>query len=162
MRPVRVVPRAIRLAACLVLAPLAACGGPVGSASEVAVTRVDSAGVAVVAISGDPADLPEVTLSEAPFAVVSGDAEPYLSAVGEVAFRSDGSLLVEDDGSAQLHLFDADGRWLGLVSGTGDGPGEMRNLSAISVRAGDTLHAYDRRLARVSTFDSPSTTDTCC
>ena len=85
---------------------LAGCTGRVESVGEVAVTQSDSAGIAIITISGDPSTLPEGRLTEAPLTVIRGDAAPFLTDVGEVQFRGDGTLLVEDNRSAELRIFD--------------------------------------------------------
>lgn len=145
--------RAVSGTLTAVLAALAACNASAEGAREVVTTTTDSAGMAIVTINGQPTDLPRARLSGTPLTEVRGDAEPFLSDIGEVAFRSDGSLLVEDNASAGLFLFDVRGDLIRRVSGTGDGPGEIRNLTGLSVGVGDTAYAYDRRLARVTAFD---------
>ena len=97
--------------------------------------------------------LPGWSLSERPTGIIDGNAEPYLTDVGEVAFRSDGGLVVEDNRSAQLHLFDAVGTPLRSIGGRGDGPGEFRNVTELTVGAADTLYVYDRRHSRASQYD---------
>ena len=116
------------------------------------VTEVDSGGVVIVTITGDPSELPVWTLSDIPVLEISGDAAPYLGRIGEVAFLSDGSLFVEDHLADELHLFDADGTLIRLVGGAGSGPGEFQNLTELTVTPGDTVFTYDRRLYRVSLF----------
>jgi hypothetical protein len=135
------------------MAVLGACGRPSASVDGVAITEVDSAGVTVVTISGDAADLPGWELSEIPSTVISGNAAPFLSDVGSVVLRSDGRLVVEDNRSNELHIFETTGETARLIAGAGDGPGEFRNLTALSVGVGDTVYAYDRRLSRISVFD---------
>jgi hypothetical protein len=71
-----------------------------------------------------------------------------------VELLSDGRVLVEDNQTAELRLFGSDGTVLGLVGGPGDGPGEFRNLTELSLTRGDTAYAYDRRLYRISSFAS--------
>lgn len=117
----------------------------------VTVTESDSSGVRVVAISGDPQSLPTWRLGATPLFEISGNVEPFLSTVGEVEFLSDGSLLVEDNQTDVLRLFDSRGNFIRVIGGQGEGPGEFQNLTGLSV-AGDTIYAYDRRLYRVSVF----------
>ena len=132
---------------------LAACSNYAEPSGQIHVTERDSAGVRVLTISGAVTDLPVVRFDGDPAAEVSGDAPPYLGRIGEVEFLSDASLLVEDAQSSELHLFDAAGNVLGLMGGAGEGPGEFRNLTALTVTPGDTIYAYDRGLSRVSAFD---------
>ena len=128
----------------------AACADS-GVSAGLSVSVTDSAGVRLVLVEGDVADLPTWELGS-PLWMVSGDAEPYLGRVGEVEFLSDGRLLVEDNQTDRLHLFAADGSAFLLVGGQGDGPGEFQNLTELTVTTGDSIHAFDRRLYRVSVF----------
>ena len=123
--------------------------GPVG---ELVVTESDSAGVAMVTISGSVAALPEWSLSETPLTEIRGDAPPYLTTVGEVAFGGEGRLLVYDRQSSELRSFGADGQVLQLLARAGDGPGELRNVTQLSVTPGDTVYTFDYRHYRISVF----------
>jgi hypothetical protein len=122
---------------------------PMGS---IHATLVDSAGVILVRIEGDPSELPLWPLSAEPAIEISGDAPPFLASVGEVEILSDGGLLVEDNQTDQLRRFDASGAEVRILAGRGDGPGEFQNLTELSVTAGDTAYAYDRRAYRMSRF----------
>ena len=107
----------------------------------------------MVTISGDVSDLPLWRLADLPDLEISGAAAPYLSSIGEVAFLSDGTVLVVDNQSDELRLFDATGSVKRLLGGAGQGPGEFQQLTTLTVTAGDTAYAYDRRLQRVSIFE---------
>jgi len=126
------------------------CGEGSGGGAPVVLTHeTDSAGVALVTITGRPSDLPEWTLS-APLAELSGNAEPFIGSVGKVRFLSDGRFLVEDSQAELLYLAEADARSFHLVGGEGEGPGEFRDVTTITIVPGDTAFVYDRRLLRVS------------
>jgi YD repeat-containing protein len=133
--------------------PLLACSGKSEEVGGIRVVTTDSAGVALVDITGDVADLPEWSLAAEPSAVI-GAAPPLLGRVGEVALMADGRILVEDEQAAELHAFDAAGTHIRRVGGRGQGPGEFQNLTELSLAAGDTAYTYDRRQYRVSAFDS--------
>lgn len=136
-----------------VLVALAGCS-PTGEVSgDVQVSEGDSAGVAVVAISGDVSSLPLWEVSDVPITSIRGDAPPYLARVGEVEFLEDGGLLVEDNQSDELRRFDSGGNVVSLLGGAGEGPGEFQNLTELTVAIGDTAYAYDRRLYRITSFD---------
>ncbi len=129
-----------------------ACGEQsAGRATVVLTHETDSAGVALVTISGRPSDLPEWPLS-ASLAVLSGDAEPFLGSVGQVRFLSDGRFLVEDSQAELLYLVEADARSFLLVGDQGEGPGEFRDVTTLTVARGDTAFVFDRRLLRVSSL----------
>lgn len=135
--------------AMLALAGCSDANEPVGG---VRTTESDSAGITIVQISGSVQDLPLWQLDTVPVTEISGNAAPFLGAVGEVALLSDGRLLVEDDQTAELRQFDATGAELRLLGGHGEGPGEFQNLTELTVTSGDTSYTYDRRLYRISRF----------
>lgn len=117
---------------------------------RIATVQVDSIGITVTSISGSLIDVPQSSLGEQPEMMISGADEPYLGAIGAVAWLSDGRLVVEDQQSAELHLFGPDGGHIAVLGGRGDGPGEFQNVGTLSVGQADTLYAYDRRHRRLS------------
>src|SRR5688500_12492508 len=106
------------------LAP-AGCDDAAEPVSGVRFTESDSAGITVVRIAGSVQDRPLWDLGPAPVTEISGNAAPFLGAVGEVELLSDGRLLVEDNQTAELRLFDAAGAEVRLLGGRGNGPGEF-------------------------------------
>ena len=137
---------------CLAVPALTACARSAEPARALDVSESDSAGIAVVTIVGDVANLPSWSLASEPDLVISGDAEPYLGRIGEVEFLGDGRLLVEDHQTDELRLFDLSGDVERLVGGPGSGPGEFQSLTELTVTPGDTAYTYDRRLYRISVF----------
>ena len=121
---------------CAALAGLAACSNGSETSSAIHVSESDSAGVTIVTILGEVSDLPLWRLDDLPDLEISGAAAPYLSSIGQVAFLSDGTVLVEDDQSDELRLFDAAGgrqtsdrrRWTGTrgIPATDDVDGDAR------------------------------------
>ncbi len=136
----------------LAVAALTASARSAEPARGVNSSESDSAGIALVTIVGDVANLPSWNLASEPDLEISGDAEPYLGQIGEVEFLSDGSLLVEDHQTDELRLFDLSGDVERLVGGPGSGPGEFQSLTELTVTPGDTAYTYDRRLYRISVF----------
>jgi len=125
-------------------------GGCAGAELDaVQVVQGDSAGVAVVTIEGSVTDLPLLRLSEAEV-IISGWEPPQLGRVGEVAWLSDGRIVVEDGQTSQLHLFAADGSHVGVRGGQGDGPGEFQVVNEITPGMGDTLYVFDAAHGRLS------------
>lgn len=137
-------------AACLAAVGLLGCSDHQEALPGVSVR--DSAGVTIVTISRRVEDLPAWAISDEPLFSISGDAPPFLGTVGEVAFLGDGRLLVEDQLTDELRIFEASGGYE-LVGGAGEGPGEFSNLTKLTVTSGDTFYAFDRRLLRMSGFD---------
>ena len=135
-----------------VLAGLLGCAGQGDPGDGIQVETADSAGIAIVSITGDVRDLPEWGLAAEPVAVI-GDEPPLLGKVGEVTLAADGRIFVEDEQAAELHVFDPRGAHVQRVGGRGQGPGEFQNLTELSLAPGDTAYTYDRRQYRVSAFD---------
>lgn len=123
-------------------------GGP--ESTSLTVTEVDSAGVAIVTITGEVADLPEWHLAESPQFTVDGSEPPFLARVGQVALLSDGRVVVSDAQADQIHLFGLEGEHIRLLGDQGDGPGEYQSVTKITVGAGDSLFVYDQRHGRLS------------
>jgi hypothetical protein len=80
------------------------------------------------------------------------EEEPYLfGSIGGAARLGDGSIVVLDRLSSELHRFDAQGQHVVSFGGKGEGPGEFRSAMWLQ-RLGDTLVVFDRG-GRVSRFD---------
>ena len=62
--------------------------------------------MSTITVLGTPDALPRWTVDSVPTFVVRGDEPPYLSDVGEVAVLSDRRLIVEDNPSAEVWMFD--------------------------------------------------------
>ncbi len=110
------------------------------------VVRRDSAGIEIIEAMRplwgdsshwriDPDPVVDLTLSG------SGPAHEFHRA-GSMKQRPDGSLMIADRSSLEVRLFSATGGFLGFFGGSGDGPGEFRDLDGIEA-AGDTLLALD-------------------
>ena len=62
-------------------------------------------------------------------------------------------IYILDPAAFGVHRFDRQGKWLGMIGGQGEGPTEFRRPAAMGWMA-DTLWVADRRLHRLSFFDS--------
>lgn len=139
--------------ACGLAVSVAACLRPDVTDSLGVVTGQDSSGVALVTISGPGSILPAWGLVQEPDLLLSGDLLSTLGTVGEIVLLGDFSLVVEDDQAADLKFFDSRGRLRRTVGRRGEGPGEFRNVTNMTVVAGDTIHVFDRGLQRVTMLD---------
>ncbi|MEX0891143.1 MAG: 6-bladed beta-propeller [Gemmatimonadota bacterium] len=77
----------------------------------------------------------------------------YVQAVGVTA---DGTIYVLDAGSADIRVFDAAGRTVRRVGGSGGGPGEFRRPSGMLL-SGDTLFVVDDELRRLTWLNAAGT-----
>ncbi len=139
-----------------VLATLA-CARNELTASQIEV--IDSAGVRITTITVSPESLPVWTLETEPRRVLTGAEtgdETAFAFIGPVRFLSNGSLVVGDVAAGRLIHYDAQGRFVRFHGRRGEGPGEMRRLESITVKAGDTLATFDPGLRRLS-FWHPET-----
>ena len=132
---------------------LAACQSAPEGAAPNGTTR-DSAGVQIVT-STTPAwqEGEGWRVDSVPMTVIGADEndpQQQWRYVETAARRSDGSVAVAIEGS--IRLFGADGRFVQLLSRSGNGPGEFRYIAALRTMAGDTLVAQTEFGHRVAHF----------
>ncbi|MBL8988305.1 MAG: hypothetical protein JNJ80_18680 [Gemmatimonadetes bacterium] len=113
----------------------------------------DSAGLRVTTITVPPTDLEEWTLAPTPELVItgaeSGDSAA-LAPVGSVRWDGSGDIIIADLGASRLLVYDAAGTFVQPLGRRGDGPGEFRSISAVSLMPGDTVVTFDGSLRRLS------------
>ena len=144
---------------------LTACDG--ASDATAGTVRRDSAGIEIVESErprwrdgrGWRVDsVPSLTIGSA----LDGDPAVQFTRVSGVARLSDRRIAVVDDQTAELRIFDADGRHLATAGGKGGGPGEYMPPIRLLLLPGDTLllaggfqaprlglHAGDGRFVRM-------------
>lgn len=147
--------RVINLVASVVLAGTSAgCDRPSERSEALVVAEQDSAGVRIVRL-GDiyTASLPEWRVVEQ-LVIGQGDGVPEqeLYRVSGAIVLHDGSIAVANRGSAEVRVFDRDGRHLRSFGREGEGPGEFKRLSWLARTGGDTLVAFDTDLRRATWF----------
>jgi hypothetical protein len=139
------------LVALLAVPLLAACGAEDRAGAGAAVT--DSAGVAIVQMAAPPA-VEWVLDAEPELEIATGaaeEAEPLHQVAGVVELA--GRIYVANGGSRQVLVHDAEGRRTGSFGRRGDGPGELRTLSALLALPGDSLLTWDSGLRRFQVYD---------
>lgn len=112
--------------------------------------RWDSAGTSIVAYT---ALSPSTSLDVAaqPERWIQGDERiPPFDRISAVVVLGDGSIVVADQGAAQVHAFSSEGSYLWSAGGSGDGPGEFRQIDLLFATPGDTVLAVDPRLRRTT------------
>jgi len=137
-------PHTARIALVCVLAS-AACTADDVPGNRARFSRFDSAGIEVVEnvrpawteatrwrVEPDPA-----------WVIRTPDEDPdpafTLFRVNDIVRLSDGRLVVENQGTDELLVFDASGAHIATWGGTGDGPGEFRRMERLFLCPGDTL-----------------------
>jgi hypothetical protein len=136
-----------KTAAPLLLALAAAC-----TETEIppSATVRDSAGVRIVE-QGALERLSRTTMGPSPAFELGWTAGSVsFSNVPAGALFGDGSSVVFDEGAQALYFISADGRDVAQAGRAGEGPGEFRAGSAITILAGDTVVIYDPTLSRLS------------
>jgi hypothetical protein len=127
---------------------ISACAGET-AASVDRVTIADSAGITVIALSGDPGTLPllrvadTLTLSGAPEDLFSNNPQTVIP-------LRDGRTILSDGQS--FALFDAQGVHSGPFARQGQGPGEIGSLSGFWQSADDSIWVVDMSTRRLSRF----------
>ncbi len=142
-------------AATAVLTLLLACNPD--SQPTAATLATDSAGIKIV--HSQPMNSDATCTASAEPTLVIGDDESdenqWFSRLGNVARMSDGSIVAVDRGSAQIRVYDPDGRHLRTMGTQGEGPGEFENGPfQMWIAAGDTIWAGDYFPWRYTVFSA--------
>lgn len=132
---------------------LASCAQRDTELSQVAWHHADSAGVSIVTIEGSVGGLESLRISGEARIEIAPDEAPQVGSYGEVLMLSSGDIWVEDNQTGTIWRFDSEGEVQGIIARRGDGPGEFRNLTQLSVTIGDTVIAFDRRRNSFAVFD---------
>jgi hypothetical protein len=118
----------------------------------------DSAGVLIVENSTRAGyELTEWRLSQTPgvtIGVIDGDPRYQLYHVSSAVRLKTGHIVIANAGTNELRFYDASGRFIRSVGGTGGGPGEFRELGSVVRFGEDSLVTWDWRLGRLSFFDN--------
>jgi len=136
-------------------AAFGACTKEIAPGTALVVT--DSLGTVIVDHGSTVgADIAAWIVDSAPSCEIGGpdSSDGYnLFRVTNVSRLSNGHLVVVNSGTLQILVFDGSGRYLRSMGRRGSGPGEFNVLSLAQVMRGDSIAAYDARLARVTVFD---------
>jgi len=84
---------------------------------------------------------------------LNGPEEYQFVDIADAARRSDGSVVVVDQGARAVRLFDPHGRFQRTLGAAGAGPGEFTDPVSVLVTVGDTVVVWDRALLRVTRFN---------
>ena len=126
---------------------LGACSRPASYESGTIAIHVDSSSVQVV--TTDPANSDATcTFSAEPVLVVGENEEDdshLFSSVRGMGRLSDGSVVAVDRMSAEVRVYDANGRHLRSMGERGEGPGEFTDPFVLWIAPGDTLWVGNTR-----------------
>lgn len=141
----------------LCLAVWGCSGQGIGS---VGVSRVDSAGVTIVANSAAVMSAAATwTLASRPALEIDAPADGsfVLFRVGDVVPLPHARLAVANSGSHEVLVFDSAGALVSRIGRKGDGPGEFQSVSSLAPLPGDSLVVWDSGHMRLSVFDDGGT-----
>lgn len=114
-------------------------------------TARDSAGVRIVDSVGAGRIGPMVARETLRLGTEEGGGPKLFSQVHALALGPAGELVVGNNASATVRVFDWDGAFLAEFSGRGQGPSEVSGIQALVV-AGDTVAVADWNMGRVVVF----------
>jgi hypothetical protein len=84
--------------------------------------------------------------------VLNGPEESQFVEIADAARRSDGSVVVVDQGSRTVRLFGPHGGFRKTLGGPGAGPGEFTDPVSVLVTVGDTVVIWDQARLRATRF----------
>lgn len=86
--------------------------------------------------------------------VLEGEDAYQLHDVRDVTRLPGGHVAIAHQGTREVRIYDADGRFVVASGEDGDGPGQWRAISTVRHLAGDTLLVIDHRLRRYGFVDA--------
>lgn len=130
---------------------IGACGARPEEGSEGALRR-DSAGVAIV--DNEASDAPYAGGAVYVADLMTPDSSLTALPWGVVADPASERVYVADMTGARVAVFDASGAFVAELGRAGDGPGEFRGVSALTLASGGTLVALDARRGVLSRWST--------
>ncbi|MEX0662749.1 MAG: 6-bladed beta-propeller [Balneolaceae bacterium] len=78
--------------------------------------------------------------------------EIIIGRIGPFTVGNNGNVYLSDVSRQVIHVYSADGTHIEEIGGEGDGPGEFRRISSVSIDE-KTIHVLDTQQMRISRFD---------
>jgi hypothetical protein len=86
--------------------------------------------------------------------VLSESGAKYIAQLGGVVEDGEGRYLITDMAQSRVVRFAPDGRWLDVIGGKGDGPGEFRGPTQAVPMGDGSIAVGDDQLRRLTVFDA--------
>ena len=125
--------------------------------SELTPVMQDSSGVAIIDFGRVNSDaVPIWHLDTTPTRLIgrAGQENEQFYFIRDLVELPNGNLAVANGGSNEIRWFGRDGTFIRTSGRSGDGPGEFRGLTGLTLSPPDTLLTYDSSLRRFQVFDS--------
>ncbi len=94
-------------------------------------------------------------IEELRIGVLDGDPDYEIGRIGDVAIGARGEIIVADDATPALRVYDSTGVFVRIIGGNGEGPGEYRSMGGVGTLRDGRIVLWDNRLQRLTTY-SPS------
>jgi hypothetical protein len=133
---------------------VASCAEP--GATGGSVVRRDSAGVAIIESTAPRwGSVPAWRVDTIPVLDLTTTGEGLaheFDRVSDATRLADGSIVVADEGAAEVRRYTPAGEFAGAFGRQGNGPGEFRRLTSVHAAAGDSLSVFDFWQGRLTIF----------
>ncbi len=87
--------------------------------------------------------------------VLDGDPDYEIGRVRAVAVGTRGEIIIADDATPALRVYDSTGVFVRIIGRNGEGPGEYRSMGGVGTFRDGRIVLWDNRLQRLTTY-SPS------
>src|SRR5262245_54502295 len=91
--------------------------------------------------------VPEVRVGE-----VDGDEKYLFGRIRNVAIGKDNALIVADDKTPILRMYDAKGKFVRDIGRSGEGPGEYRSMGGVRTLPDGRILLWDNRIQRLTYY----------
>lgn len=143
----------VAVALVVLLSLAVSCGGESNNESY---SLSDSAGITIVENSAARlARVPTWPVATEPTLSIESEdeADLVLFDVSSVAVLHGGTVAVTNSSRSEVLLFSQRGSLLRTIGGSGEGPGEFRNVTSVVPLPGDSIGVFDSSYQRLSVFD---------
>ncbi|MEZ4696423.1 MAG: hypothetical protein R2832_08410 [Rhodothermales bacterium] len=127
----------------LVLLFACACGRPDGTRQEAFTRSTLADGSVLVTYRSLPGEL--LVKKDLTIGVADGEPEYLLGDVRGIDATSDGTIYIFDYQPMEIRAYNNDGRYIGVVAGRGDGPGEIREANGFKIVGDSLIWIHDYR-----------------
>jgi 6-bladed beta-propeller len=85
---------------------------------------------------------------------VDGDESYLFGRISNVAIGKDGGVIVADDKTPVLRMYDAEAKFLRTIGRAGEGPGEYRSMGGVRTLPDGRILLWDNRIQRLTYYSA--------